>query len=74
MGKWYYSSGASKYKSSTYFQQIEGPHTRLHQIVKEVMELNEQGEIDKAQLLSQELSPISDEIVELLDKTKASIR
>ncbi|WP_181388465.1 methyl-accepting chemotaxis protein [Vibrio albus] len=74
LGKWYYSSGASKYKSSTYFQQIEGPHTRLHQIVKEVMELNEQGEIDKAQLLSQELSPISDEIVELLDKTKASIR
>jgi hypothetical protein len=73
LGKWYYSQGAAKYKSSVYFQQIEAPHARLHQIVKEVIDLNEQGDLEKAQRLSHELSPISDEIVELLGKTEDSV-
>ncbi|GGI73723.1 methyl-accepting chemotaxis protein [Shewanella gelidii] len=72
LGLWYYSEGQKKYGKSTYFQQIEGPHARLHQIVKEVLVAQEEGENKKAQALYDELEPLSDEIVELLDKTEKS--
>lgn len=72
LGKWYYSNQASKYAHSSHFHQIEAPHQRLHQIVTEVMRLNEQGHREKAQQLALELAPLSDSIVELLDQTAAS--
>lgn len=74
MGKWYYAEGMKKYSNSTYFKQIEAPHARLHAIVKEVFELYELGRLDEANELYNELAPLSDEIVELLDKTEASIK
>jgi aerotaxis receptor len=73
LGKWYYTEGKKSYGHSKYFQQIEPPHARLHQIVKEVYELHEVGELDKANDLYKELGPLSDNIVSLLDKTKLSV-
>lgn len=73
LGKWYYNEGVKSYGSSTYFEQIEKPHARLHQIVKEVYDLYEDGELDKAGELYTELAPLSEKIVSLLDKTEKSL-
>jgi aerotaxis receptor len=73
LGKWYYSEGKKSYGHSRHFQQIEAPHARLHEIVKEVYGLHEIGELDKANDLYKELGPLSDNIVSLLDKTKSSV-
>ena len=72
LGRWYYTEGV-QYKNSTYYQQIEAPHARLHSIIKEVLVLHENNKLEEAEKLYQELGPISDEIVELLDKTEKSI-
>jgi aerotaxis receptor len=74
LGRWYYSEGMSKYKDSSYFKGIEKPHARLHQIIQEVFDMYEKGTLDEAEALYQELGPLSDEIVDLLDKTENSLR
>jgi aerotaxis receptor len=74
LGKWYYTDGMKQYKESQSFQQIEAPHERLHHIVKEVFQLCQKGEQNKAEKLYKELGPISDQIVSLLEKTEHSIR
>lgn len=73
LGRWYYSDDVKKYKNITYFKQIEAPHARLHQVIKEVYALYEEGEMEQAEELYQELEPLSSEIVELLDKTENSL-
>lgn len=74
LGKWYYTEGTKKFKDSSYFQQIEAPHARLHQIVKEVLVSHEQNDLDKADKLYQELGPISEEIVDLLGKVESTAK
>lgn len=74
LGRWYYSEGMTKYKNSTYFQNIEKPHARLHQIIHDVYNMYERGELDQATDLYAELEPLSDKIVDLLDKTEKSLR
>jgi len=74
LGKWYYTEGKKNYGHSSYFQQIEIPHTRLHAIVKEVYELHENGDLSIADDLYKELEPLSDKIVSLLDKTELSVK
>jgi aerotaxis receptor len=74
LGKWYYTDGMKQYKESQSFRQIEAPHERLHHIVKEVFQLCQKGEQNKAEKLYKELGPISDQIVTLLEKTQHSIR
>lgn len=70
MGLWYYSEGQQKYGHLHHFKEIEAPHARLHQIVKEVIDVHERGEITEAQALYKELEPLSDKIVDLLNKTE----
>ncbi|WP_220720747.1 methyl-accepting chemotaxis protein [Agarivorans litoreus] len=74
LGRWYYSDGAKQYKQLSYFKQIEAPHARLHQIVKEILELHDNNELEKADELYQELGPLSENIVELLNKTEKSVK
>lgn len=74
LGKWYYSEGIKNYGHSSTFKEIEAPHARLHEIVKEVYQLYETGDINKADGLYKELAPLSDNIVRLLDKTEQSIK
>jgi len=73
LGKWYYTDGMKAYKNSTYFQQIEAPHARLHKIINDVLDLHEDNQLESADKLYQEVGPISDEIVDLLNKVERDI-
>lgn len=74
LGKWYYSVGKKAYGDSQYFQQIEAPHERLHQIVELVYQSHSAGDNDEADKLYDELAPLSEKIVGLLDQTEKSVR
>jgi chromosome segregation ATPase len=74
LGRWYYSVGQENYGSSTHFQAIEAPHERLHQIVESVYEHHTAGEHEQADALYDELGPLSEKIVGLLDKTESEQR
>lgn len=73
LGKWYYSDGMDKYKNSKEFRSIEAPHARLHQIIKEIIDLHERNKLNEADALYEELSAASDEIVRLLDETENAL-
>jgi len=72
LGKWYYSEGKRDCGDIQAFQDIEPPHEELHIIIKEILELKEQGKDDEAEALYQRIEPLSREIVGLIDKVQLS--
>ncbi|RCU45641.1 PAS domain S-box protein [Corallincola holothuriorum] len=70
LGQWYYDRGQQEYGDIASFKAIEPPHAKLHQTIKEIIAANEANEVDKAEKLYQNLEPLSQEIVSLLDATE----
>ncbi len=69
-GKWYYDTGRSLYGSFPEFAAIEGPHRRVHETARQVVQLVEAGEKDGAQQLLEDLNEPTREVLEGLDKLK----
>lgn len=73
LGQWYYSEGQKKYGNATSFREIEAPHEELHNVIKEIVNVTENGNKTEAEALYQKIDPLSRKIVSLIDKTKRSI-
>lgn len=73
LGLWYYSEGKRKYSNNSSFMQIEAPHQKLHQVIKQIIQVNEAGNKTEAESLFQQIDPLSREIVSLIDKTKREV-
>jgi PAS domain S-box-containing protein len=73
LGKWYYNEGKSLYGYLEPMQKFEIAHIKLHDLVKEILELNLNGELIQSELKYQKLLDTSDEIVLLLDKSEKTI-
>ncbi|MBA4501223.1 methyl-accepting chemotaxis protein [Marinobacterium marinum] len=65
-GKWYYSDGKQKYGQMQEFSSIEGPHERLHALVKQAIQYRSAGELGQAEACYDQVAQISGEIVEKL--------
>ncbi|MES9941995.1 MAG: methyl-accepting chemotaxis protein [Candidatus Thiodiazotropha sp. 6PLUC2] len=72
-GKWYYSEGLKQYGDSSEMQAIEQPHHDLHDLIKEIISSKENGDKEKAEYLYTKISPISSQIVNLLEQVEESI-
>ncbi len=73
LGSWYYGSGMSEYGHISGMQEMEGPHTELHNIIREIVTLKGNGRDDEAEQLFTKIEPLSKQIVGLLDKVEESI-
>ena len=73
LGLWYYNEGKKRYGNNHSFKQIEAPHQKLHQVIKQIVHVYEAGNKTEAESLFQQIDPLSKEIVDLLDKTKREI-
>ncbi len=73
LGKWYYDEGKSLYGNLEPMQKFELAHIHLHELVKQILDLNTNGESIKAELKYRQLLETSDEIILLLDKTEKII-
>lgn len=74
LGKWYDSEGRKKYGDLPVFQAIEKPHVELHALIREIVQLKQQGENEKAVDLYARISPLSERIVGLLDELQRGFR
>ncbi|PKF62972.1 aerotaxis receptor Aer [Psychromonas sp. psych-6C06] len=74
LGLWYYSEGQKRYGNNASFKQIESPHEKLHKVIKNIMDVNESGNKTEAENLYKEIEPLSQQIVDLIDKTKHSLK
>ncbi|MES9830995.1 MAG: methyl-accepting chemotaxis protein [Candidatus Thiodiazotropha sp. DIVDIV] len=73
LGKWYYSEGLKQYGDISEMQAIEQPHHDLHELIKEIIISKEKGDNEKAEYLYTKISPISNQIINLLDQVEQSI-
>ncbi len=67
LGKWYYGEGLEKFGHIPEMKALEPPHEELHRLIKEIIQLKEDGRIDEAEKAFQKVEPISKTIVGLLD-------
>jgi len=72
-GKWYYSEGLQNYGHVAELKRVEKPHEKLHQIIKQILEEKQAGNLNQAELLFRQVEPISSEIVGLLDKVEMTV-
>lgn len=73
LGKWYYSEGLEQYGDISEMQAIEQPHHDLHKLIKEIIISKEKGDDEKSEYLYTKISPISNQIINLLDQVEQSI-
>jgi methyl-accepting chemotaxis protein len=74
LGVWYFGPGMEKFGHLEAMQAIEAPHRHMHQLVRDIMELTDQGDRTAATAKLDELGPISEEIVELLHQVEDQLR
>lgn len=67
-GKWYYSDGLDKFSHLPEMRDVEGPHAELHRLIKQIIEAKDRNDDAQAEQLYQKISPLSQQIVALLDK------
>ncbi|ELH0899387.1 PAS domain-containing protein [Vibrio cholerae] len=73
LGKWYYGKGHSMYSKESAFKALEVPHTKLHGVIKQVIELKEQGKHDEADRIFEQIEPISIDVVSKISDLERAI-
>lgn len=73
LGKWYYKEGKQSYASMPAFKALEQPHEKLHRTIKQVLELRDNNQHEKASELFHQIEPISREVVERLTDLEREI-
>jgi len=48
-------------------KEMEAPHTELHRLIKEIINLKEQGDVQAAEAAYTQIPTLSEEIIHLLD-------
>jgi PAS domain S-box-containing protein len=72
-GKWYYSEGKKKYGHMESVKKLEVQQQKLHDLVKEILDLKAKGEIQKTEEKYKKLVATSDKIILLLDESEQII-
>jgi methyl-accepting chemotaxis protein len=73
LGNWYYGSGISKYGHIPGMREMEGPHTELHNIIREIVTLKEKGQDAEAEEQFTRIEPLSKQIVGLLNQVEETV-
>jgi hypothetical protein len=66
LGKWIYSVGLTDFSHLPEIKELEQTHAELHQYIKDVVVLKKAGQVQKANEQFKKVSPLSDEVVQLL--------
>ena len=73
LGKWYYAEGLENFGHIPEMVELEPPHEELHKLIKEIIQLKEQGNMPDAEALYRKIPPLSEEIIGLLDAVERKV-
>ncbi|MEJ2593425.1 MAG: methyl-accepting chemotaxis protein, partial [Candidatus Thiodiazotropha sp.] len=73
LGKWYYNEGVKNYGHIAEMQEIEQPHSELHHLIHEIIDLKEAGKRHEAEACYRKVAPLSQEIIVLLNNVESKI-
>jgi methyl-accepting chemotaxis protein len=74
LGQWYYGPGMEQFGHLDVMQRLEEPHRRLHELVPQIMDLADRGQMSEANERLNELEPLSERIVNLLHELEQTLR
>jgi methyl-accepting chemotaxis protein len=72
-GKWYTQVGLVEFADIPEMTQIEQPHKALHELIRNIHELKQQGDMQAAEREYERVGPLSEQIVELMRKIEEKI-
>ena len=70
LGRWYFGQGKGKYGQLPAMTAIEEPHRQLHQKVRQIIDLDRDGDKAQAERELATVDRLSDQIVTLLDEVE----
>jgi methyl-accepting chemotaxis protein len=73
LGRWYYSAAGQRFSHLPDMRALEQPHTQLHQLIRDIMELKNQGFQVKAEERFEQLQALSEDIVNRLDRLEQQV-
>ena len=73
LGKWYYEQGSQEFGSSRYFKKLEPPHEQVHSLGRRAVERYNSGNKNDAIADVEAISPLSEQVVGLLDQLIAEL-
>jgi len=74
LGQWYFGPGLQQFGHLDVLHEIEEPHRRLHELVREIMADANSGNRQRAEERLAELSGLSDRIVAILHEVEDELR
>ena len=72
-GKWYREVGLREFSDVPEMQQIERPHKELHDLIRQIADLKERGDMQAAEREYEKVGPLSEQIVSIMKKIEAKI-
>lgn len=74
LGEWYYSKAKNNIKSSTEYKELEAIHEQVHSITKDILFLNQSGNVQQAFETLNDLIALSDKVVSALNALKLKVQ
>jgi len=68
LGQWYYSDGLKQFSHIPEMKELEPPHEEIHRVINKVVELKQSGNDKKAMQEYEKITPLSQKIVNIIDK------
>lgn len=65
-GKWYHGKGLAEFSHIPEMQDINAPHKKLHELIKQIVTLEDKGEMSRAEDEYKKVGGLSDQIITLL--------
>jgi methyl-accepting chemotaxis protein len=73
LGKWYYGEGLDRYGDIREMRAIEGPHSEMHYLIKQIISLKEAGRHMEAETVYEKIPPLSQTIIGYLNSVEEQI-
>jgi methyl-accepting chemotaxis protein len=73
LGKWLYSTGLDSYGHVPEMQRMEQEHERLHGVIRDIIELKNDGQATAAEKRFGQIESLSDSIVHLLKSVESKV-
>lgn len=72
LGQWLDKEGRQQFKHLPEMKELDRVHEQMHSLIKEIVGLKHDGEIDRAEQRFEEIEPLSHAVVALLNKLESA--
>jgi hypothetical protein len=72
-GKWYFGPGLERFSNISEMAQVREPHAEIHELIRNIIDLKERGDIEQAEQEYAKLEPLSEMIVGLIEKIRQQV-